>query len=820
MVTVLPYLLNTSSFIPHGMCYLWKPELIKLNVVSNGIISLSYFSIPFILLVITHKRKDIPFNWIFFLFAAFILACGIGHSIDIWTLWHPNYWVSGYIRAVTAIISLASVIALFYLMPKILALPSKKQLEKNNELLAKEIEERKNLEEQLRESEKRWQLVLKGTGDGIFDWNIQTNEAFMSPRLKEMLGYSDEEILNTYESWKKLVHPEDLETVEQALNDHLSHQTSQYAIDYRMLCKNNHYRWILARGMATWDDQGTATRMIGSHQDISQRKETEANLHKFNQKLEEKVKKRTLELEKSNQLKDDLLIRERQAKEAIKIYEDIVNNIPIGLSIWYLEDLGNIMSFRLVEINPKASELLKLDRKKNINKLMVDCLPNALNLPHKCVVETYADVVRQQQTVILDEVYYGDENLEEQAYAVKAFPLPNQGVGISFENITEQKQTEKDLVTSTKKYRHVINNINEVIFQTDSQGHWIFLNPAWHKITRYRILDSLNTSCFDYIFDLDKKREAKQHFDDLISQKIDSFSHEFSCQAKSGEFRWLEMKAQLNIKEYESEILGVSGTLTDITERKQNEALLQTKANELTTLNLLLLTTTAQLEKRNQELDQFAYVTSHDLKAPLRAIANLSQWLEEDLEDKLDEETTYQMQLLRKRVHRLENLINGLLQYSRVGRIETKIQQTNINQLLNDILESLTYPPEFDIEIQENMPTFFTSYLPLQQVFANLISNSIKHHNRPNGKVIIAAKELENTYEFSVRDDGVGIAPEYHEKIFTIFQTLEARDKTENTGVGLSIVKKIVEGQGGKITLESKRGEGSTFRFTWPKSNH
>ena len=561
MVTFFTDFLSTSSFMPHGMCYRWQPGLIGLHVVSNGVIGLSYFSIPFILLEITHRRKDIPFNWIFFLFAAFILSCGIGHLMDIWTLWHANYWISGYIRALTAIASLISAIALIYLIPKILALPSKIQLEKTNELLRTEIEERKNIENQLRKIEERWQLALQGTGDGIFDWNIKTNEAFMSLRLKEMLGYTDEEIPNVYESWKNLVHADDIERAEQAIQHHLDHRTTQYKIEYRMRCKDNHYKWILARGMATWDDQGNPIRMIGSHQDITQQKEAESQIQQFNQELEQRVQERTLELERTNKLKDDLLIRERKAKEAIKIYEDIVNNVPIGLSIWYLEDLNDIESFRLVEINPKASELLQLDRKNSLNKRMLECFPNALNVSHKFVVEAYADVVRLQKAITLDEVHYGDKNLSEQIYAVKAFPLPNQGVGVSFENITEQKQIEQDLIASTRKYRQVVNNVNEVIFQTDLQGNWTFLNPAWSKITGYSILESLQTSCFDYISSEDKRQKAQEIFQDLIDQKIDLLAYEFSSQAKSGDIRWLEMNAQLNKNETETEILGVSGTL-------------------------------------------------------------------------------------------------------------------------------------------------------------------------------------------------------------------------------------------------------------------
>lgn len=233
--------------------------------------------------------------------------------------------------------------------------------------------------------------------------------------------------------------------------------------------------------------------------------------------------------------------------------------------------------------------------------------------------------------------------------------------------------------------------------------------------------------------------------------------------------------------------------------------------------NSYLARTSQTLEKRNQELDQFAYIVSHDLKAPLRAIANLSSWIEEDLAGILNDETQYQMDLLRGRVHRMEALINGILEYSRVGRIRSQVETVDIKALLSEIIDSLAPSPEFKIEITSPMPTFNTERLPLQQIFTNLISNAIKHHHRSDGKISIRATELESAYQFQVSDDGPGIEAEFHEKIFVMFQTLQARDKAENTGVGLAIIKKILDDQGGNITVESELGKGTTFCFTWPK---
>jgi len=250
--------------------------------------------------------------------------------------------------------------------------------------------------------------------------------------------------------------------------------------------------------------------------------------------------------------------------------------------------------------------------------------------------------------------------------------------------------------------------------------------------------------------------------------------------------------------------------------QQANEALEKAKAQLAQTTAILNQTTTA-LEKRNSELDQFAYVTSHDLKAPLRAIANLSQWIEEDLSDQLNEENLHQMQLMRGRVHRLEALIDGLLQYSRAGRLKSPPERVDVGVLLTQIIDTLTPPVQFTLEVAPEMPTLVTERLPLQQVFTHLIDNAIKHHPSPDGRVEIGCQELEDAYEFSVADNGAGIAPQFHEKVFAIFQTLQARDTVENTGVGLAIAKRIVENKGGTIRLESQEGQGAKFCFTWPK---
>ena len=249
----------------------------------------------------------------------------------------------------------------------------------------------------------------------------------------------------------------------------------------------------------------------------------------------------------------------------------------------------------------------------------------------------------------------------------------------------------------------------------------------------------------------------------------------------------------------------------------------QDEVSELTAaLNVMARTVGAninQLESRNLELDQFAYVVSHDLKAPLRGIESASRWIEEDMgKDQLPPHIREFLGLMRQRVHRMEKLITGILALARVGRVAQANETVFVRTQLREIIDTLNPTKGFRVELPFFLPTLTTNAVQLQQVFTNLISNALKYHHHPaTGTVHIGCDDAGDFYLFSVTDDGPGIAPEYHDRIFVIFQTLTERDTLESTGVGLAIVKKIVERQGGRIMVKSAEGQGATFSFTWSK---
>jgi signal transduction histidine kinase len=407
----------SGNFIPHGHCYLWKPELVGLHILSDAVITLSYYSIPLTLLYFVRRREDIPFKSIFLLFGAFIVSCGTTHIMEVWTLWHPDYWLSGGIKAFTAIISFYTALTLIPLVPQALALPSPEQLEVANQALQEEITERKRVEHELRQ--------YKGH-------------------------------------------------------------------------------------------------------------------------LEELVNQRTAELEKANEQLQQEIIQRQQSQE-------------------------------------KMGQLL------------------------------------------------------------------------------------------------------------------------------------------------------------------------------------------------------------------------------------------IELESANKELNDFAYVVSHDLKAPLRGINSLSEWLLADYADKLDDEGKELINLLIHRVKKLHNLIEAILQYSRVGRIKETIKQVNLNEIVTDVIELFQPLENIQIEIANQLPVVYCEKTRIEQVFQNLLGNAIKFMDKPQGKIVIACTEENENWKISVSDNGPGIEKQHFVRIFQMFQKLSDSKDLDSTGIGLALVKKIVEMYGGKVWVESEVGQGSTFFFTLKK---
>lgn len=224
-----------------------------------------------------------------------------------------------------------------------------------------------------------------------------------------------------------------------------------------------------------------------------------------------------------------------------------------------------------------------------------------------------------------------------------------------------------------------------------------------------------------------------------------------------------------------------------------------------------------QLEGLNKQMNEFAYIVSHDLKAPLRGIASLSSFIEEELGNTITEPVSEIIRMLKLRTERMQNLIDGILHYSRMSFLESKEENVNVKELIESTIDLVSPPKNVRFEIEENMPILTTEKIKLHEVFQNLISNAVKYNKEGESVISVSAKSLDGFWEFTVEDNGIGIKPEHINKIFSIFHTLQPKDKSESTGIGLTIVKKLVEQMGGEVKVYSEFGVGSQFTFSWPK---
>jgi two-component system sensor kinase FixL len=377
------------------------------------------------------------------------------------------------------------------------------------------------------------------------------------------------------------------------------------------------------------------------------------------------------------------------------------------------------------------------------------------------------------------------------------------GAVVAFSDVTERLAAQRALAESEERKAAVLRSTLDSIISMDSRGYVTEFNPAAEATFQFTREEAVGKLLADLIVP-ERFREAHiaglRRYVETGEEHVIGQRLELPAIRRDGS----EFLSELTITRTDTAGEATfTGVLRDITERKKSEA----EREQLI----------RALARSNQELDQFAYVASHDLKAPLRGIANLSQWIEEDLGDKLGGENKEQMELLRGRVHRMEALIDGILQYSRAGRVKARPEEIDTGVLVRDVIELIAPPPGAKIQIPEPMPTVRSEKVPLQQVFMNLIGNAIKHAGEAP-VIEIRASDAGPFVEFTVRDNGPGIAPQYHERIFGIFQTLEARDKVEGTGIGLSVVQKIVEAKGGKVWVESEPGKGARFRFLWPRT--
>ncbi len=379
---------------------------------------------------------------------------------------------------------------------------------------------------------------------------------------------------------------------------------------------------------------------------------------------------------------------------------------------------------------------------------------------------------------------------------------------------TELSERELRLRESRSLIRAIVANVVDGVMVINPQGTIETFNNAAVKMFGYDAVEVIGCHWQQLLnHEADATQKLLFNAPDILIEALPTGKiWQAMGQRKDGE--WFPIEISINSIAGDDDRIAI---IRDITDRQQSSARLRAKAMQMLELNAALTASNESLLQSNRELDQFAYIAAHDLKAPLRAISSLSEWIEEDIDKYLTVETRGQIHLLRSRVHRMQALLNSLLEYSRSGRRQEAIVMVDVHQLITQIIEALAPPATFTIDIVSVMPIITTRRQSLKQVLTHLIGNTIRHHPTEMGIVKISVIDQSDRYEFAIADDGNGIEPQFQERIYTIFQTLKARDLQENVGAGLAIAKKIVTAEGGAIYLESVPNQGAIFRFTWLK---
>jgi PAS domain S-box-containing protein len=352
-----------------------------------------------------------------------------------------------------------------------------------------------------------------------------------------------------------------------------------------------------------------------------------------------------------------------------------------------------------------------------------------------------------------------------------------------------------------ERYRSLVDASSQVIWTADRNGLMAGDQSGWSGLTGQLENEAAGHGWLAAVHPEDREDTRSKWAAAIAQGRV--FATEHRVRRADGSWARFAVRAVPVLDELGGlrEWVGVH---TDVTESKRAEAERERLVRALA--------------KSNQDLNEFAYVASHDLKAPLRAITHLSEWLEEDMGSAIPGPALEKLHLLRGRARRLEGLIEGILNYSRAGRSGAGRSLVDVRALLREVVDLLGKPALEAVAIADAAwPALSTERAALEQVFMNLISNALKHGSSDGRPIEVGVTREDGFWRFSVADHGPGIPPEYHERIWGIFQMLQARDKVEGAGIGLAIVKKIVERKGGRAWVVSAAGAGATFCFTWPQ---
>jgi PAS domain S-box-containing protein len=533
---------------------------------------------------------------------------------------------------------------------------------------------------------------------------------------------------------------------------------------------------------------------------LDQTPRTYSHVKELNKQLQEKVKQLTAELKLANEA------LEGEIAQRPLIHTGLQQRIK-HLNCFY--GLSRLIEQPKVTLEQILQETVNLIRdacqypEATCVRITFDGIHYKTDNFDKSELSQYAHImVRSEKAGVIEAYYLGGKVNSGEAPFLKEERDLLDVVAERLGRIIELKQAGEELLL----FRNLIDRSNDCIFVIEPRwGRLLDVNNRACDSLGYTREELLNMTVKDIELVIPDDSSWQACVEELKLKGDITIEGQHRCKDATTFFVETSLKIVSHGKE--DYIIAVT---RDITERKKAEEKQAKLIQELKSIN-------QRVKGINQELEDFAHIVSHDLKAPLRGIKTLADWISTGYGDKFDERGKEQMNLLLAQVERMHSLIEGVLQYSRVGRVKEKQIQVNLNELVPEIIEMVAPPENIVITIENQLPVIECEQTRIIQLFENLLSNAVKYMDKPQGQVRVGCVEEDGFWKFSVADNGPGIEEKHFERIFRIFQTLSAQNGFQSTGIGLTLIKKIVELYGGKIWVESKLGQGSTFFFTLPK---
>jgi PAS domain S-box-containing protein len=621
------------------------------------------------------------------------------------------------------------------------------------ELTVKLSKANSELESSVQEKQSQLKGIFENIVDAYVVMDLQGSVLKMNQPAIDMLGYdADKEEVNLF----SLVHPEDRQKTLEGFSE-LAEKGVLTNFQLKVVTKDHQHKIVQVNSSIVFDINNKPIAAQGIVRDITKEKEAQ----------------------------DKLKASENRLSALIK-------NLDTGVLL--VDENDNI-----VVSNNRVSELfdLGLDYKKLNGLKSSDILTSKKDLFEDAIFfhTRINELIAKKQIVLGDELKMVNGKIIQRDFIPIYENDEYKGHVRSYRDVTLERRYSINIETQRQKYSNIIANMNLGLLEVDKEDKILMANQSFLDMSGYLNKELIGFVASDVFLASESKKKLLNENEGRLAGN--SNSYELQVDNKNGEHRnWLVSGApQYNVN---GEVTGSIGIHLDITDfknlEKQQEILLK------------------KLENSNSDLEDYAHIVSHDLKSPLRSLNALVTWLKEDNEGKFDKVSLKNFELIEKTLEKMEKLISDILEYSSITSGSVKIESVDLNEVVATLHHVLFIPKHIELRIKNKLPVLQGDTIRFQQLFLNIVSNAVRYIDKEKGLIEVDVNEYPAHYEFSVRDNGIGIEKKHFDKIFKIFKALT--DNKESSGIGLSIVKKIINLYQGEIWLESELGIGTTFYFT------